>query len=107
MALVKLLKDTTFRKAGEVIDVDDASAAKLVKNGKAVVARSREDATAERVAGRRGNVGVYQVAEADDPNAVVGEPADGETGESAEVLDGETGAVLAGELSTGDDESSD
>lgn len=102
MKLVKLKERVGNRQAGEVLRVDDGSAANLVDKRKVAdyfdpeAPVNPEDPIAGRAAPRRGNVSAVAVMEEDNPNApaapsetdVVGEPADGEEGEAAEVVDG-------------------
>ncbi|MCV7255685.1 hypothetical protein H7J86_26320 [Mycobacterium hackensackense] len=100
---MKLNKQVNNRQAGEIIRVDDGSAASLVEKEVGEIVESRDEAEVLRSAARRGNVIVQQVADADDPNAVAGEPAEGETGDAAEVVDGQ-GDVHTGELPPPDTE---
>ena len=68
MKLVKLVKNTKHRNAGEVIEVDDASAASLVKRGVAKAFDPKKDkATAVRTAPRRGAGGVALVYDTSAP----------------------------------------
>lgn len=71
MAHVKLLKDKGNRRKGEILQMDSASAASLVKRKLAelVDPNAAASAAADRKAPRRGGVIVTQVVEADDPNA--------------------------------------
>lgn len=62
---VKLLKDTAFRKAGEILDVDSGSAARMVESGKAELVEGDDVVSTARAAERRGNVSTVQVADAD------------------------------------------
>ncbi|GAS94428.1 uncharacterized protein RMCC_1394 [Mycolicibacterium canariasense] len=102
MKYVKLNQQVGNRQEGEVIRVDDGSAASLVEKGVGEIVDSRDGAT--RTAARRGNVAVVQVADADDPNAVVGEPVDADAkGAAAEVVDGD-GQTHTGELPAPDSE---
>ncbi|WP_349318862.1 hypothetical protein [Mycolicibacterium canariasense] len=105
MKYVKLNQQVGNRQEGEIIRVDDASAASLVETKKVgEYVDSRDPDAAARSAARRGNVAVQQVADADDPNAVVGQPVeDGAEDTAAEVVDG-AGQAHTGELPTPDTE---
>lgn len=68
MKLVKLIKPVGVRQPGEVLELDSASAAALVKRGDAKeFDPSSDKATAERTAPPRGNVTAVAVVDADIP----------------------------------------
>lgn len=95
MAHVKLLKDKGNRRKGEILQMDSASAASLVKRKFAEhvdPAAAQVDAGA-RKAPRRGGVIVTQVVEADDPNAKApaGERSDTDDADSTAVDGDEDG----------------
>lgn len=70
MKQVKLTRDVGVRKAGEVLDVDDASAAALVAREDAVdFDPAKDKADAERTAPMRGSVSAVAVVDADEPAA--------------------------------------
>lgn len=70
MKLVKLTKPVGVRQPGEVLELDSASAAALVKRGDATAFDPATDkATAERTAPPRGNVTAVAVVDADIPAA--------------------------------------
>lgn len=70
MKLVKLIKPVGVRQPGEVLELDSASAAALVKRGDAKEFDPASDkATAERTAPPRGNVTAVAVVDADIPAA--------------------------------------
>lgn len=70
MKQVKLTRDVGVRKAGEVLDVDDASAAALVaREDAAYFDPAKDKADAERTAPMRGSVSAVAVVDADEPAA--------------------------------------
>lgn len=70
MKLVKLTKPVGVRQPGEVLELDSASAAALVKRGDATAFDPASDkADAERTAPPRGNVTAVAVVDADIPQA--------------------------------------
>lgn len=71
MKLVKLTESVGSRQAGEVLKVDDASAANLVENRKVATYfdPEKDEAEAERALPRRGMVSSRVLVDADEPNA--------------------------------------
>lgn len=99
MKLVKLTQDVRSRRAGEVLEVDDASAASLVEKRKVATYFDPDTDTVDavRTAPRLGNAAVVQVADADIPPAPT--PPDG--------VDGATGTELEGDIVVQDPPSAD
>lgn len=95
---IKLLKALGRRAAGEIINMDSASARNLVENKKIATyidetgaATDQSPPPAETTAPpRRGEVITHQVVDADDPNAKDPETSDGDQGDADESGD-ETG----------------
>lgn len=71
MKQVKLTEAVGVRQPGEVLNVDDASAANLVENRKVAeyFDPDKHEPGVERSAPPRGSVGVTQVVDADEPSA--------------------------------------
>lgn len=69
MKQVKLTEAVGVRQPGEVLNVDDASAANLVENRKVAeyFDPDKHEPGVERTAPPRGSVGVTQVVDADEP----------------------------------------
>ncbi|OCB56126.1 hypothetical protein A5722_14605 [Mycobacterium vulneris] len=86
MKLVKLIKPVGVRQPGEVLELDSASAAALVKRGDAKEFDPASDkATAERTAPPRGNVTAVAVVDADIPSAPAADEKPAGAEESAPV----------------------
>ncbi|WP_095533814.1 hypothetical protein [Mycobacterium aquaticum] len=98
MQTVKAKKALPGRQEGSVFKVDEASAKVLKERGDVefVDETAESDGLFVPSTTRRSGAAVTQVAPADYPEQVVGEPAEGQEGDAAEVVDGD-GKVL-GEL---------
>ncbi|GJJ23736.1 hypothetical protein [Mycolicibacterium mageritense] len=99
MQTVKAIKALPGRQEGAVFQVDEVSAEALRERGDVEFVDEAPEAGGlfTRNTTRRSGAAVTQVAAADYPEQVVGEPAEGQEGEAAEVVDGD-GATHSGVL---------
>ncbi|MDM2446220.1 hypothetical protein PP556_14495 [Mycobacteroides abscessus] len=89
MQTVKALKALPGRQEGSVFSVDESSAKALQERGDVEFVEGSIESGGLFVRSTARSGAVTQVAEADYPEQVVGEPAEGEEGERAEVVDGD------------------
>lgn len=89
MQTVKATKALPGRQEGSVFSVDEASAKVLKERGVVEFVKDPAESGGLFVRSTTRSGAVTQVAEADYPQQIVGEPAEGETGERAEVVDGD------------------
>ncbi|OCB46708.1 hypothetical protein A5721_10985 [Mycobacterium vulneris] len=95
MQTVKAIKALPGRQEGAVFSVDEASAKVLKERGDVEFVEDDAKSGGLFVRSTTRSGAVTQVAEADYPEQIVGEPAEGQTGDRGEVVDAATGEPIA------------